>query len=99
MNQSSDCEDAGPTSSSWNQIIWRPRQIDCSNVEALRRNRDCASAADARATRYSGHSPGSDSGLWSGEIQQHNIRVPLHSFEDNFTPVGRDVKVANVEVG
>ena len=32
------------------------------------------------------------------EIQQHHIRVALHSFEDNFTTVRRDVKVANVEV-
>ena len=38
-------------------------------------------------------------GLWSGEIQQHHIRMLLRSFKDNFAAVWRDVEVANVEVG
>ena len=38
-------------------------------------------------------------GLSSGEIQQRHIRALLHSFEDNFTTIRRDVEVANVEVG
>ena len=33
------------------------------------------------------------------EIQQHHIGALLHSFEDNFAAVWRDVEVANVEVG
>ena len=38
-------------------------------------------------------------GLSSGEIQQRHIGALLHSFEDNFTTIRRDVEVANVEVG
>src|SRR5882762_3306458 len=38
-------------------------------------------------------------GLWLGEVQQHHIRTLLHSFEDDFTAIWRDVEVANVEVG
>src|SRR6266851_1290987 len=38
-------------------------------------------------------------GLRPGEIQEHHIRKLLHSFEDNFASVWRDVEVANVEVG
>ncbi len=38
-------------------------------------------------------------GLWLGEVQQHHIRTLLHSFEDDFTTIWRDVEVANVEVG
>jgi len=34
-----------------------------------------------------------------GEVQQHHIRTLLHSFEDDFTAIRRDVEVANVEVG
>src|SRR6266853_1862743 len=37
-------------------------------------------------------------GLRPGEIQEYHIRELLHSFEDNFTSVWRDVEVANVEV-
>jgi hypothetical protein len=37
--------------------------------------------------------------LWSREIQQHYIRALLHSFEDNFATVWRDVEIANVEFG
>src|SRR5580658_5226871 len=35
----------------------------------------------------------------SGQIQQHHIRVFLHSLEHNLTPVRRNVEVANVEIG
>jgi hypothetical protein len=38
-------------------------------------------------------------GSWSREIQEHNVGVLLDSFEDDFTSVGGDVEVANVEVG
>jgi len=38
-------------------------------------------------------------GLWLGEVQQHHILTLLHSFEDDFTTIWRDVEVANVEVG
>jgi len=40
-----------------------------------------------------------EAGLSSGEIQQRPIGALLHSFEDNFTTIRRDVEVANVEVG
>src|ERR1700682_6317596 len=40
-----------------------------------------------------------EAGLASGEIQQRHIRALLHSFEDNFTTIRRDVEVANIEVG
>ena len=36
--------------------------------------------------------------LWSGKIQQRDFRALLHSFEDKFTTIWRDVEVANVEV-
>ncbi len=36
--------------------------------------------------------------LWLGKIKQDYIRVPLHSFENNFAAIPGDVKVANVEV-
>jgi hypothetical protein len=38
-------------------------------------------------------------GLRPGEIQEHHIRELLHSCEDNFASVWRDVEVANIEVG
>jgi hypothetical protein len=40
-----------------------------------------------------------EAGLSSGEIQSRHIGALLHSFEDNFTTVRRDVEVAIVEVG
>ncbi len=36
--------------------------------------------------------------LRPGEIQQLHIRALLHSIEDNFTPIWRDVEVADVKV-
>jgi len=36
---------------------------------------------------------------WLEEVQQHYIRTLLHSFEDNFTAILRNVEVPNVEVG
>jgi len=36
--------------------------------------------------------------LWSRKIQQHHFRAFLHSLENNFAAVWRDVEVANVEV-
>src|SRR5882762_7836221 len=36
--------------------------------------------------------------LWSGEIQQLHIGALLHSLKDNFTPIWRDVEVADVKV-
>ena len=32
------------------------------------------------------------------KIEQHNLRMLLHSFEDNFRAVCRNVKVANIKV-
>ena len=37
--------------------------------------------------------------LGSGEIQQYYLRTILHSFENDFLAVWRQIKVANVEVG
>jgi hypothetical protein len=37
--------------------------------------------------------------LSRGEIQQHDVRALLDSFEDNLTTVRGEVEVANVEVG
>ncbi len=37
--------------------------------------------------------------LWTGKIQQHHIRVFLHSFEDDLTAVRGDVEGADIEVG
>src|SRR6267378_2357222 len=36
--------------------------------------------------------------LWPGKIQQLHIGALLHSLEDNFTPIWRDVEVADVKV-
>ena len=58
----------------------------------------CASARRSR-DRIFGARRWIKAGLWSGEIQQHNIRALLHSFEDNFTAVWGDIEVANVEIG
>jgi hypothetical protein len=44
-------------------------------------------------------SAAAEAGLWSGEIEQHHLGALLHAFEDNFTAVSRNVKVANVEAG
>jgi len=38
-------------------------------------------------------------GLWSREIEQHHIRACLHSFNDNFTTIRRDIEILNVEFG
>jgi hypothetical protein len=37
--------------------------------------------------------------LRSGQIQQHQVGAFLHSFEDNFAAVRREIEVAHVEVG
>ena len=37
--------------------------------------------------------------LWTGKIQQHHIRVLLHSFEDDLAAVRGDVEGADIEVG
>ncbi len=36
--------------------------------------------------------------LRSRQIQQHYVRAILHAFENNITTVGRDIKVANIEL-
>src|SRR4029077_8290788 len=40
-----------------------------------------------------------EAGLSPGQIQEHHIRAFLLSLEDNFTTIGGNVKVADVEVG
>jgi hypothetical protein len=39
-----------------------------------------------------------EAGLWPGRIQQHHIRAFLLSLEDNFTTIGGNVRIADVEV-
>src|SRR6266851_5554980 len=66
-------------------IQWR----SSASIKSQKRRRGWQLSALAGAFR----------GLRPGEIQEHHIRKLLHSFEDNFTSVWRDVEVANVEVG
>lgn len=69
-------------------------------VDANRRVASRALDRKTRTARYQGAASVTIvAGLPSGEIQQHHIRALLHSFDDNFTTVWRDVEVAHVEFG
>ncbi len=61
-----------------------------SGIPLFRRNPICRGSSKPRFLN--------NQRLRPGKIQQLHIRALLHSLEDNFTPIWRDVEVADVKV-
>jgi hypothetical protein len=36
---------------------------------------------------------------WLGEVQQHHIRLFLHTFESDFVAIRGNIEIADIEVG